>query len=945
MIQCIEQQLQVIEKANSWIQSALEGNKRRESHDVLVKCRRELKKKRLVLESNPATAIYGESQVGKSYLVSSLLSGKHNQFSLQGGDGTQYNFIEAVNPPGGGSESTSLVSRFSVNYTPIDAKFPIKAVLLSPADLILVLCDSFYNDIILKETPEVHLFTAEELKLGIQELKESFKGLPPTQSVLTEDDVLDIKDYFEAYFQKADRIKDSGFFKEIPQLIQAVEPGRWKDVFCLLWNKDRAFTELFGQLISEYQKLNFAQELYLPIESVLYTYGTLLDVKRMHEIYSNPDHLEPNYTPTTSVLLQNGSQVVFSKSFLCALTAELVFGQPKELVKDKPFLEYTDLLDFPGARSRMEIQLNAVEKKSIPALLLRGKVAYLFNKYSDSERIRILMFCAKHEQTAQRFMPGLLNNWIGKVIGKDADVREKYIETSKISPLFIIGTFFNVNMAYDPLHDGRDQSSLNYRWKQRFDTTLAKEYIEVENPTYSWFNNWTLTEPYFRNIYLLRDFEKSETPSRLFIGYNQYKEEKEEVILPQNPNFRKELRQSFIEYDFVKKHFEDPAASWDAAASINKDGTELIITKLTVAAANSKAARQTKIKTDLVQILDAIKAELNRHYHSADKDEELLRAKTTAGNIQLKLDTSFAADGIRQYGRMMRDLMVDEGAVLHLFRECIDDIEHQDVINQDIYSTYRIMVPVEPDDNVQSYFEKLCRHYEKVTDEQKEQFRKELIARHVDLDDLISGGEDFIKNNAQQLAEALLDYWCSSVFSPDKRMVQHLLVEDGNSSLQDIVEMFQKLFSKIDLTNVIARHIRGYVDGHGKTDLPYEIVADISAELLNRCIQSVGFDYFDKAEITSMKQANERNGLGLVFDTVSDSGTSLEKMFYRVENWTEILKSHPEEMRLLPSYRNYIDWYNRLKIGFVSVCDIPNYDVVANERLGLIIKECSSIHV
>ena len=66
-------------------------------------------------------------------------------------------------------------------------------------------------------------------------------------------------------------------------------------------------------------------------------------------------------------------------------------------------------------------------------------------------------------------------------------------------------------------------------------------------------------------------------------------------------------------------------------------------------------------------------------------------------------------------------------------------------------------------------------------------------------------------------------------------------------------------------------------------------------------------------------------------------------MFYRVENWTDILKSNPEEMRLLPSYKNYIDWYNRLKIGFVSVCDIPNYDVAANERLGKIIKECSAI--
>ncbi len=943
MIQSIEQQLQVIEKADSWIQAALEGNKRRESHDILVKCRRELKKKRFVLGCNPATAIYGESQVGKSYLVSSLLSGKHSQFSLQGGDGTQYNFIESVNPPGGGSESTSLVSRFSVNFTPIDEKFPIKAVLLSPADLILVLCDSFYNDIILKETPEVHLFTAEELKLELNAIQESYKGTPSKQSILTEDDVLDISDYFDAYFQKADRIKDSGFFKMIPQLIQSVDPSHWKDVFCLLWNKDHAFTELFGQLISEYQKLDFSQELYLPIESVLYAYGTLLDVKRMHEIYSAPDHLEPNYTPSTTVLLNNGTQVVFSKSFLCALTAELVFGQPKELIKEKPFLEYTDLLDFPGARSRMEIQLNAVEKKSIPALLLRGKVAYLFNKYSDSERIRILMFCAKHEQAAQRLMPGLLNNWIEKVIGMDAETRSLYIKTSKISPLFIIGTFFNVNMAYDPLHDGKDQSSLNYRWKQRFDTTLAKEYIEVENPTYSWFNNWTSAEPYFRNIFLLRDFEKSETPSRLFSGYNQYKEEKEEIIPPQNPNFRKDLRQSFIDYDFVKKHFEDPAASWDAAASINKDGTALIIEKLTIAASNSKAARQIKVKSDLIQINQALMTELRKHYHSADKDEELLRAKSTAGNIQLKLDTAFAADGIRQYGRLMRDLMVDESAVLHLFRGCIDDIEHQDVINQDIYSTYRIQVPVDAEDTAQSYFEKLCVHYEKVTDEQKEQFGKELKEKNVNLEDLISGGKDLIKNNAQQLAEALLDFWFASIFSPDKRIIQHILAEDENTSLQDIAEMFKKLFAKIDLANVIARHIRGYVDGHGKTDLPYEIVADISAELLNRCIQSVGFEYFDEAEISDLQQANERNSLGLVFDVVSDSEVSLEKMFYRVENWTEILKFHPEEMRLLPNYKNYIDWYNRLKIGFVSVCDIPNYDVSANERLGKIINECSNI--
>lgn len=941
MIQRIDQQLQVIEKANAWIEKELEGNKRRESHDAIVKCRRELKKKRLVLESNPATAIFGESQVGKSYLVSSLLSSKNGQFSLQAADGTLYNFIESINPMGGGSESTSLVSRFSVNYTPNNPNFPIKAILLSPADLILVLSDSFYHDIELKESQGVHLLNAEELKLEVSSLSERFKNLSKKQSFLSEDDLMDVKDYFDKYFRNTDRIKDSGFFNVVPQIIESVEPYQWKDVFSILWNKNEAFSELFGQLISEYQRLDFANEVYLPLESVLNTHGTLLDVKRINELYEDIQHIEPNYTPTTPVLLPSGIEVVFSKGFLCALTAEVIFGQPKELVKEKPFLQYTDLLDFPGARSRLDKHLDAIEKKIIPELLLRGKVAYLFNKYSDSERIRILMFCAKHEQPAERYMGGILNSWIGSVIGKTPEDRESFISTSKVSPLFIIGTFFNVNMKFDSTHDGRDKSSLNYRWLQRFDSSLSGQLIEAK--TYSWLDNWTVSEPYFQNIFLLRDFEKSNNTEGLFKGFDIYKEEKEEFNPVKYPDFRRDLRQSFIEYDFVKKHFANPAESWDEAASINKDGTDLIIGKLTIAAQNSHAARQAKIRKDLIQISEELFKVINRHYHNADKDEELLRAKATAGSIQLKLDTAFAADGIRQYGRMMRDLMIDEGDVLHLFRGCIDDIEHQDVVNQDIYSTYRIHVPVEKDETVESYFEKLCRHYEKITDEQKEQFRQDLEEQNINLEELIAGNDDLIKNNAQQLAEALLNYWLSSVYSPDRRMVHHLLVENGNPSLQEIVEMFQKLFLKVDLANMIARSIRGYVDGHGKTDLPFEIISDISAELLNRCILSVGFDYLDEPEIESLKIANDKNGLGLVFDTIQDTDTTLETLFHRVENRTEIMKTRPEEMRMLPSYKNYIDWYNRLKIGFVSVCDIPNYDVAANERLGLILNECKSI--
>ena len=939
----IQKQLEIIEKSNTWIKSSLEGNKAKEAYRNMVDCRRKLNKKKFALEGNPAAAMYGESQVGKSYLISSLLSEEGKPFSITDKNNAVHNFIEEINPPGGGSESTSLVSRFSVNYKPVNSKFPVKAVLLSPADIVLVLCDSFYNDINLKKSQEVHFLSTEEINAEVSQLKDRFKNRQSQQKFFSEDDVLDMQDYFADYFQTADKVIDSKFFDEISLLISKAKPDEWKDIFSLLWNNNEIFTTLFGNLISEYGKLNYANVVYLPLEAVLYKFGTLLDVKRLREIYTEADKIEPNYTAITKVLLPaNNQELDFSKSYLCALSAELVFGQSETLLNSKPFLKKTDLLDFPGARSRMEKPLEAIENKTIPDLLLRGKVAYLFNKYSDAEKINILIFCAKHEQTAQRIMPRLLNNWVNKIIGDTAEKREVFIAKSKISPLFVIGTFFNINLAYNPLQDKSDGTGtpLSNRWLQRFTTTLEKEYFE--KITYSWFENWTTSQLDFQNIFLLRDFEKSETPSNLFNGFNTNKRELSEVPTPQYLNFRQDLRQSFLDYDFVKRHFANPAESWDEAATINKDGTKLIIDKLTIAADNINNARLEKTIAELNEISQTILAELFKHYQSNDKDEDLKKAKNTAGDIQFKLATVFSADNIKKYGHLMKELMLDEGLVLELFRKKIDNIEHRDVVNMDIYSTYRIEVPVEKEDTAEKYFERLCSKYEKTTLERKQQFRAELETKQIDLEELIRGNTDLIKNNAQQLAEALLEYWFEYIALNDKHTIQQILAQDA--SLDNIKDMYQKLFKKLNIAKRIAEKIRRYVDGHSKTDLPYEIVADISAELLNKCINTVGFEYLDESEINDLRQANEKNNLGLVLEQDTNSTeNSVDELFTRIEKWDTIITENPEELKTLPNYRNYLAWSNRLKIGFVSVCDIPNYDVTANANLGKIIEECKTI--
>ncbi|MBK6353098.1 MAG: hypothetical protein IPF46_06775 [Saprospiraceae bacterium] len=75
------------------------------------------------MEDNPAAAMFGESQAGKSYLVSSLLSEEGIPFEIFDGTGEGYNFKDKINPYGNEHESTSVVTRFSTKYKWIKKDF------------------------------------------------------------------------------------------------------------------------------------------------------------------------------------------------------------------------------------------------------------------------------------------------------------------------------------------------------------------------------------------------------------------------------------------------------------------------------------------------------------------------------------------------------------------------------------------------------------------------------------------------------------------------------------------------------------------------------------------------------------------------------------------------------------------------------------------------------
>ncbi len=936
----IEKSLQIIEQAKSWVTNNLEGNRGHEAYNNLVATRRAIKKKKYALESNPAAAIYGESQVGKSYLVSSLLSAKGEPFSIADHQGVAHHFIEKINPPGNESESTSLVTRFSTAYKPLDAHFPIKAILYTPTDLILTLCDSYYSDLVFGGSANFRWLSEEEITKHLELIKERAEANSSSQNYLSEDDVLDIADYFIT-LENSERIGYSEFFKITSKVIHKFQPHEWTFVFSILWNHNEHFTHIFKILNQELEKLQYQTEIFLPIESVLYKHGTLLDVKRLNEIYSTPDKTEPEFKATTQFKTTFTQEIrEISKNLLCAISAELIFSQPETLISEKPFLSQSDLLDFPGARGRMKKSIDEVENSIMPQLFLRGKVSYLFKKYSTAEKINILLLCAKHTMVAQREMPKIVSTWINNNIGATPEYRENYIQQSKISPLFIVCTWFNVNLAFNPLQDKNDQTGtpLNDRWRQRFVKTLEDELLECDDDK-SWFNDWTKNQKSFKNLYLLRDFEKSETPSNIFKGYHSNKREIEEVSIPEYPNFREDLKNSFLNYDIVKKHFENPELSWNAAATINNDGTDLIIQNLSIAAANVNEARNNKIALELETIHQDILNELLKHYRSNDKDREIENAKVLAGKVQFQLDIALAGDKIKDFGFLMKELTISESSVLQLYKSIIDSSDHREIVVSDKFTHFRLAVPPISGDTAESYFQRLCSHYEKNTTELQSEFRMDLEDLDINLDELLAAESDsLIKNNAQQLAEALIDHWPKIVCNDRNKFL--LAALGSNSSLDHMIEMYQKVFERTQLSKKIAQNIRQYLDGRARAGLPFELISDISAQILNQCVLSVGFDYLDEADIHDLKEANEKNKLNLSFFNGSKANErSVQELFETMDNQIEILQKNPSELRTLPNFRNYQLWRDRLKIGFVSVCNIPNYDVSANENLNKIIQQ------
>ncbi|MBO4906205.1 MAG: hypothetical protein J5486_04090 [Bacteroidaceae bacterium] len=931
-IQKIETQLSSIEQAFAWAVN-VPASEQLEYKKKLINIRREFKRIRYAVSEQCSTAAFGESQMGKSYLVSALLSTPSAPFTVTDGQ-QEYNFINEINPssPNSTIEATGVITRFSTSSRGELPQGYLRVQLLTVPDIILLLCEAYYNQVDYSHDSVVPSETINECIRNIV----PDKPLRPT-TLLEEDDILDVLDYIKSTSslqKKCTHLLGSDLFNYLVLHLRELGEGQLQTLIQLLWNNNQHITRLWNDMLKTYAKLNFQSQIFVRFDAVLKRKGTLLDVARLDEMYGEPEAVMNDYEPQTEVKLStDGQPIRIEKSFLSSLIAELNFDLDASLENSHPFLHDLDILDFPGARRPEQCKEDKLDEgKNLSTILRRGKVSYLFNKYSTAKRISTLLFCHNNNQSAESTMGQLLDSWVNSSVGRSPADREAYMQLARTAPLFIIGTWFNKDLDYQDEAAG-DIDRLAERWKRRFNVVLEKEVLKSLGDDEHWFNNWSSSVKPFQNIFMLRDFKYSKG---IYQGYDPETGQSEQgapVTPTRYPAFFSDLRTSFINDEFVRLHFTQPEKAWDAAATVANDGTHIIIDTLGRIAPNVARARDEKFAKDLSAAVKELRTTLERYYHPESGDEKLKLAKRQAGSVCMQIDRMIGQDPYA-FGRLIDTMMISESEIYEFAHEQLLGEEQPLPASSEetqIFMSAGLDSSASREDNI----ERLC-DYLGVDDE--DEVRSALAEEGIELDSLLAQSQ-MQASRAEQFVELVEGLWYDDLLA--KRAVAAL--GDVLPGMSTVVSGMWSLYKMLGMRKRLAETVHDYLSTLDR-DSYVGIISDYLSMQLNAFVSSFAFDFMTREQQQALVEkalklkvnispnilnANERtSGLQLL--------TELSKLEEMLSN-NDFKQQDRLFLEQFPQYNRVWRWQQYMRLGLLYACDLPDYDIRANAQLKEII--------
>lgn len=937
---------------------------------VAERCR--LRKLLLTVDENPAIAAYGESQKGKSYVITNMLSDNGSPFTVKAPE-REYDFVKEINPITNNVEATGVVTRFSTfgkSPEAYNAAYPVLIKLLSLSQVATILCDGYHRDI----TDYCTYSDAEMLNLS-NEIFNRYKDAPQVSNpVVVEDDILDMKYYLGKFTAgNVQYILRSPYFDRVALVASKIPAAEWEAVFAPLWHRNPTLSRLFSRLASSLSRLGYASSVYLPIEAVLNTNNTLMSVQRISEL-GITDKTEKSYF--TDVLTADGKSIPdFDKSELSALCAEAVFKveerflnseavydftmitdpEVKSKLSAEPFkkniLRNTDLLDFPGARARIQLKEENLEKTDTKSSMsndanvyLRAKVAYLFNRYSDTGLINTLLFCHDNAQRSDDNLYITIENWVKQYVGESPQQRARTLELSGgVSPFFIIATKFNIDMTMadaNPDDVANSRNAIDQRWADRFNVVLYKEVIHGNDA--DWFRNWTRQGSSFNNSYLLRDYKYSGDTGKgnnLFLGFRTTGREQQSAMPDE---YFQRMRTSFIESPYTKLFFADPAVSFDVATTLNNDGALYLFQRLSIVSQHIEATRKDLLAKTLASTAKALLDIIKGYYHDGDAARRLQEDIRRACAIRREL--VFASNRNNYFfGRMIQRLQTTEKDVYNVVYDAVqnpelnstvNDFRNYELIRKDLGA--RLDRCSSDNDNAQKW-ECLIFAYNFADREEAEDY---LASKGVEPAKLFSGNFK-PRTNSAIISECVFNAWIDSIKSP--QAINELSDNENFDPIEMsvLVDNIEQTARQLEIPLILDKMIAPTVNVINVATVNVSLIADQMASEINKFVCNLGFDYRSKEEIDSAVEIIDKNPTR--FDPVEFIYKKAPEHYSHAE-LTELfdrLNSNPTTVT--PAFENnYYRWIEYMTFAFLLKGNVVDYDTEANDAIGKIIEEVTA---
>lgn len=491
-------------------------------------------------KTRPSVAIFGPSQAGKSYLTAKIC--ERNDETVSVIIDKDYDFLRDINPPGG-RESTALVTRMTTkkDATKTTNLNTVHASLLSLPDLIGVFVNIYHCD----------LRQSSELSRDVVASRiESVCGKHVLDKVHSADNWVDPRLVYLRRILGYLPIVDLRPYTDLLRLPNGFLEGKsatqLTELFSPLWGDIGELSALFEHLCGYLIQLKFAPSIQIPVGAFVPRENSIIDVAILSGLQDTDSYSDLSI----EVITDSSASINLPRPILCALISEVEFvlNSPKASL-----LESVDILDFPGARSRIRRDIQHYEEGGVDKLFLRGKISHLFEAASLRDEIDTLLLCVKPGPMDVATLPDTVDRWVNSV------------DESQISRrLFILATKFDEHFP-----DAAGQSKGD---QERFDNAIFSTVLEPFAATEdAWVNNFK-----FKNIYPIRN------PNYHYDGFFIYdKKSGQEIRLRDDITERiEDLKQAFSGSKNVRSYVNKIPEKWNSLMAPGDGGAFFLISDL-----------------------------------------------------------------------------------------------------------------------------------------------------------------------------------------------------------------------------------------------------------------------------------------------------------------------------------------------------------------------------